>query len=275
MIKFNDSESSKERGNTNPLSLEDEYKVMDILNKRLSAGIQNEIQEDDLELLQRFVNHYQNMSHYVLYTGGLWCTEHRDKIIDKENVLFQLSFGKLSLTKNIRELMTPRFEVIRTYPKSKFKKGDILERVPNATNDWYNADKSLINADILLEEIEQYPHIFRQINWWDGGTADTNNEVPKHGKAAMLDNVEQNLIEMIAEYLDSQEHKLDQSVALIKDPVTREESELHIRRQGFEIPKLVYFRKFNRNTKAESLHFCPAFVYALLAVVLFVKINII
>jgi hypothetical protein len=45
----------------------------------------------------------------------------------------------------------------------------------------------------------------------------------------------------------------------------------HIRRQGFETQMLVYFRKFNRNTKAESLHFCPAFVYALLAVVLFVK----
>jgi len=42
----------------------------------------------------------------------------------------------------------------------------------------------------------------------------------------------------------------------------------HIRRQGFEILKFVYFRKFNRNTKAESLHFCPDFVYALLAVVL-------
>ena len=45
----------------------------------------------------------------------------------------------------------------------------------------------------------------------------------------------------------------------------------HIRRQGFEIPKFVYFRKLNQRTKAESLHFCPAFVYALLAVVLFVK----
>ena len=66
---------------------------------------------------------------------------------------------------NAKELMTPRFEVIETYPKSKFAKGDILERIPNATNDWYNADKSLINADILLEEIEQYPHLFRKLNW--------------------------------------------------------------------------------------------------------------
>lgn len=43
----------------------------------------------------------------------------------------------------------------------------------------------------------------------------------------------------------------------------------HIRRQGFETPKFVYFRKFNTNTKVESLHFCPAFVYAMLAVVLY------
>ena len=75
-----------------------------------------------------------------------------------------------------KELMQPRFEVIETYPKSKFKKGDILERIPNATNDWYNADKSLINADILLEEIEQYPHLFRKLNWWEKRTAE---QMPK------------------------------------------------------------------------------------------------
>lgn len=72
--------------------------------------------------------------------------------------------------------MLPRFEVIETYPKSKFKKGDILERIPNATNDWYNADSSLINADILLEEIEQYPHLFRKMNWWEKRTAE---QMPK------------------------------------------------------------------------------------------------
>jgi len=47
----------------------------------------------------------------------------------------------------------------------------------------------------------------------------------------------------------------------------------HIRRQGFETQMLVYFLKLIKSTKAESLHFCPAFVYALLAVVLFVKRN--
>jgi hypothetical protein len=72
-----------------------------------------------------------------------------------------------------KELTQPRFEVIETYPKSKFKKGDILERIPNATNDWYNADKSL-NADILLEEIEHYPHLFRKMN--DNLNTNASNE---------------------------------------------------------------------------------------------------
>ena len=83
-----------------------------------------------------------------------------------------------------KELIQPRFEVIETYPKSKFKKGDILERIPNATNDWYNADKSLINADILLEEIEQYPHLFRKLNWWEKRTAE---QMPKK-VMSILDN---------------------------------------------------------------------------------------
>ncbi len=45
----------------------------------------------------------------------------------------------------------------------------------------------------------------------------------------MLENIEQNLIEMMADYLDSESLKLDEAIALIKDPVPRQESELHIR----------------------------------------------
>ena len=51
----------------------------------------------------------------------------------------------------------------------------------------------------------------------------------EHTKAAMLENIEQNLIEIMADYLDSESLKLDEAIALIKDPVPREESELHIR----------------------------------------------
>lgn len=51
----------------------------------------------------------------------------------------------------------------------------------------------------------------------------------EHAKAAMLENIEQNLIELMADYLDSESLQLDQTIALVKDPVPREESELHIR----------------------------------------------
>ena len=51
----------------------------------------------------------------------------------------------------------------------------------------------------------------------------------EHSKAAMLDNIEQSLIELIADYLDSESLILDQAIALIKDPTPREETELHIR----------------------------------------------
>lgn len=108
---------------------------------------------------------------------------------------------------NTKELMQPRFEVIETYPKSKFKKGDILERVPNATDNWYNADKSLINADILLEEIEQYPHLFRKMNWWEKRTAE---EMPKKVMSILDDkgntfDIEEWDMEMLVGWIDKKE----------------------------------------------------------------------
>lgn len=51
----------------------------------------------------------------------------------------------------------------------------------------------------------------------------------QHAKAAMLDNIKQNLIEMMADYLDSESLKLDEAIALVKHPTPREECELHIR----------------------------------------------
>jgi hypothetical protein len=45
----------------------------------------------------------------------------------------------------------------------------------------------------------------------------------------MLENIKQNLIEIMADYLDSESLKLNEAIALVKDPRPREESELHIR----------------------------------------------
>ena len=51
----------------------------------------------------------------------------------------------------------------------------------------------------------------------------------EHAKQAMLENIEQTLIEIMADFLDSESLKLDEAVGFIKDPASREESELHIR----------------------------------------------
>ena len=50
-----------------------------------------------------------------------------------------------------------------------------------------------------------------------------------HAKEAMIDNIKQELIELIADFLDNESVKLDESLAGIADPVPRDESELHIR----------------------------------------------
>jgi len=51
----------------------------------------------------------------------------------------------------------------------------------------------------------------------------------KHVKEAMFDNVEQNLIEIMADFLDSDSLELDCAIAEVKDPIDREKSELHMR----------------------------------------------
>ena len=89
MIKFNDPESAEQRAQTVSLSLEQEEQAIKIIND-LFYGLHFDLPEDGHKLLQDFVNHYQNMAHYVAYTSGLWCTDQPDKIIDKEKILFQI-----------------------------------------------------------------------------------------------------------------------------------------------------------------------------------------
>jgi hypothetical protein len=48
-----------------------------------------------------------------------------------------------------------------------------------------------------------------------------NEIMSEHAKSAMLDNIKQNLIEMMADYLDSESLILDQAIALVKDPHIR------------------------------------------------------
>lgn len=65
------------------------------------------------------------------------------------------------------ELLKPRFEVLEEYPQSHFKKGEILVRIKNATNNWYDVTENSLKGIITLEEIEKYTHLFRKLYWWE------------------------------------------------------------------------------------------------------------
>src|SRR5258706_548549 len=95
-----------------------------------------------------------------------------------------------------------------------------------------------------------------------------------HARAAMFDNIEQNLIEVMADFLDIEELQLDEAIALIKDPVKKEESELHIRmaKAAFEEKKKImthiptYKEQFDKVTEAyingtlEPYRSCACFI---------------
>lgn len=83
MIHFNTPEGSKERQETKPLTLQEENKVIGILNKLVFT-----IEEE--EILQRFVNHYQNLNHHMVSTCGLYATD--QAILANHEGFFQIKF---------------------------------------------------------------------------------------------------------------------------------------------------------------------------------------
>ena len=68
---------------------------------------------------------------------------------------------------NAQELMSPRFEVVAEYPKCEFKKGAILRRIKYATNDIFHIDEYAPVGGLYLSEMEEFPHLFRKMNWWE------------------------------------------------------------------------------------------------------------
>lgn len=79
----------------------------------------------------------------------------------------------------INKLTVPRFEVIAEFPKCKFLKGDLLQRVINAANDWYHTDVYSCLGGYDISDLEKYPHLFKKLNWWDNRK---EKEMPKYLK---------------------------------------------------------------------------------------------
>ena len=69
-----------------------------------------------------------------------------------------------------KDLLRPRFEVIEEYPKCEFKKGEVLIRIKNATNDIYDTDEFAFVGGMDIEEIQKFPKLFKPLNWWEKRT---------------------------------------------------------------------------------------------------------
>lgn len=65
----------------------------------------------------------------------------------------------------MKDLMTPRYEVIADYPESKFKIGQTVTLKEIHPYSGY----SFISGDFVLspEWFDKYPHLFRKLQWYE------------------------------------------------------------------------------------------------------------
>lgn len=91
MLHYNTKKGSKERQKTKPLSLTQEEQVVAILNRLIASKVRR-ITKAEEKLLQRFINHYQNLDYWATITTGLWVAP-EDKYLKRRKGLFQLSFS--------------------------------------------------------------------------------------------------------------------------------------------------------------------------------------
>ncbi len=93
----------------------------------------------------------------------------------------------------MKDLNKPRYEVIAEYPinetdiRPAFKVGIILERLNNATNNWYSTDGGNTGRLIDLHVIDKYPHLFSPLKWWEKREI---GDMPEYFKYTRLDNNE-------------------------------------------------------------------------------------
>lgn len=64
-----------------------------------------------------------------------------------------------------KELLMPRFKVIADYPCNTNRIGEQLERI--ADNLFVVSRLGNISSVYTTEALCMYPHLFRQLNWWE------------------------------------------------------------------------------------------------------------
>lgn len=78
LINFNNEIAANERGDSKPLTLEQENQVVNELNGMIDGSLAH---SPHISLLQQFIYEYEKMKHYVAYTRGLWATEFPDEVV--------------------------------------------------------------------------------------------------------------------------------------------------------------------------------------------------
>jgi hypothetical protein len=63
MIDYNELATVARRAKAKPLSIKEDYKVIDLLNERAKGGSHKKLTKAQENLLQRFVDSYQNLKH--------------------------------------------------------------------------------------------------------------------------------------------------------------------------------------------------------------------
>jgi len=75
------------------------------------------------------------------------------------------------------KLLLPRFEVIADYPNANYKVGDILEMKAFTSNKYFhNSDDIFVGNFFTQADLENYPHLFKKIKWWEHRKAE---DMPK------------------------------------------------------------------------------------------------
>jgi hypothetical protein len=93
MLHYNKKEGSQERQQTQPLSLEENQKVVDLINEFMScADARVHVSADEENLLYRFINYYQNLEHHKATTVGLWATDRPDLLDEEKGFHWQIEF---------------------------------------------------------------------------------------------------------------------------------------------------------------------------------------
>lgn len=81
---------------------------------------------------------------------------------------------------NTEELLKPRYKVIADYPNSPYTVGDVYKFKKKLRNSFYEKENGFSPANLYAPD--QYPHLFRKLEWWEERNETDLPQYVKHGQ---------------------------------------------------------------------------------------------